>query len=76
MVTATTMRVQAFCFSMKRFVACMQAAQITMPLEKRFGKRLQQTTVDDAELSAAPLQKRGRPVGKYQGAPGILSLSC
>lgn len=53
----------------------MQAAQLAMPLEKRFGKRLQRATMDDAELSAAPLQKRGRPVGKYQGVPATLALS-
>ena len=52
----------------------MQAAQLTMPLEKRFGKRLQRTTADDTEsLAAAPVQKRGRPVGKYQGVSAILA---
>lgn len=40
-----------------------------MPLEKRFAKRLQRTTTgaDDEQTPAAPLQKRGRPMGKYQG---------
>ena len=46
----------------------MQAAHLTMPLEKRFGKRLQRASAQgdsDAEIS---LQKRGRPTGKYQGS--------
>lgn len=40
-----------------------------MPLEKRFGKRLQRAATgdDDEGTPAAPLQKRGRPMGKYQG---------
>lgn len=52
----------------------VQAAQLTMPLEKRFKKRLQRATTDDANLVAAPLQKRGRPVGKYQGVFATLTL--
>lgn len=49
-----------------KFLAHHKAAHLTMPLEKRFGKRLQRASAQgdsDAEIS---LQKRGRPTGKYQ----------
>lgn len=38
-----------------------------MPLEKRFGKRLQRSTIDDADEPAFSASKRARPVGKYEG---------
>lgn len=72
MVTVTQVKVQALC--LRNVMVYMQAAQLTMPLEKRFGKRLQRSTSHDAELSAAPLQKRGRPVGKYQGVSATLTF--
>lgn len=51
-----------------KFLPHHKAAHLTMPLEKRFAKRLQRTTTgaDDEQTPAAPLQKRGRPMGKYQ----------
>ncbi|KAL3135844.1 hypothetical protein ABBQ32_007402 [Trebouxia sp. C0010 RCD-2024] len=51
-----------------KFLPHHKAAQLTMPLEKRFGKRLQRAATgdDDEGTPAAPLQKRGRPMGKYQ----------
>lgn len=51
-----------------KFLPHHKAAQLTMPLEKRFGKRLQRAATgdDDEDTPAAPLHKRGRPMGKYQ----------
>ena len=40
-----------------------------MPLEKRFGKRLQRSTIDEADKPASSALKHRRPVGKYQGKP-------
>ena len=48
----------------------VQAAHLTVPLEKRFGKRLQRSSTADAESDVSKhAYKRGRPMGKYQGMP-------
>lgn len=49
--------------------ASLQAAHLTMPLEKRFGKRLQRGSAEDAEAADLPANKKGRPMGKFQGMP-------
>ena len=57
----------------------MQAAHLTMPLEKRFGKRLQRASAQGDSDAEIPPQKRGRPTGKYQGSyypAGGSQLEC
>jgi len=46
----------------------VQAAHLTMPLEKRFGKRLQRASAQGDSDAVIPPQKKGRPTGKYQGS--------
>jgi len=46
----------------------VQAAHLTMPLEKHFGKRLQRASAQGDNDAEIPTQKRGRPTGKDQGS--------
>lgn len=49
-----------------KFLAHHKAAHLTMPLEKRFGKRLQRASTQEDDVTEGPFTKRGRPTGKYQ----------
>ncbi|DBB05519.1 TPA: hypothetical protein ACH3X1_012472 [Trebouxia sp. C0004] len=51
-----------------KFLAHHKAAHLTMPLEKRFGKRLQRASARGDSDAEFPPQKKGRPTGKYQGS--------
>jgi len=46
----------------------VQAAHLTMPLEKRFGKRLQRASAQGDSDAEMPTPKKGRPTGRYQGS--------
>lgn len=39
-----------------------------MPLEKRFGKRLQRASAQGESDAETPPQKKGRPIGQHQGS--------
>ena len=50
----------------------MQAAHLTMPLEKRFGKRLQRSTTEDTDTAAMPSAKQAharKKAGECQSLP-------
>ena len=79
MVTAllNTFAASYTCIVLSRARGGAQAAQLTMPLEKRFTKRLQRSTTagDDEDTPAAPSQKRGRPMGKYKGVWRLIRVT-
>lgn len=57
-----------------KFLAHHKAAHLTMPLEKRFGKRLQRSTTEDADTAAMPSAKQAHArtkagAAKEQKAP-------
>ncbi|KAL0019292.1 hypothetical protein WJX79_004722 [Trebouxia sp. C0005] len=49
-----------------KFLAHHKAVHLTMPLEKRFGKRLQRASAQGESDAETPPQKKGRPIGQHQ----------